>query len=133
MTTPTDMQEKQLRQMKIQTAFIVGIFLVIAAVGIFTVLQFAAMRSAVDGLGQTVQSVDPGTLERAVHSFSDAADQFGKLDMEELNETVSSLRSAAEQLKGMDMEKLNEMLGTLESAASKLQSAVSAIAAIFGR
>ena len=82
-------------------------------------------------LRQNLQNLDPDALNRAVESFSDAAEQFRKIDMETLNDAVAALDSAAGKLKDVDVDSLNALVEALENTASKLQNAVDGITDFF--
>lgn len=143
-----DVQEKQLRLMRLQTVLLAAILVLLAVAGLFLMKQ-------VNDLSAVVAQVDMDSINRAIAGLETAAGSLSQLDAQMLNETVAALRMAAGNLGAVDMGSLNqavdalsgaavtlkdldiasfnELIASLETAAKNLEKTTSGIAGIFGR
>lgn len=113
-----DTQSRQLKLLRVQTALIGGIFLLLLAALVFLAVQFAALGEALDMVETQLQSLE---LEETVEALTTAAETMGEVDMAALNEAVASLDAAAENLGAVDMKQLNSAVLALKGAATNLQ------------
>ncbi len=145
----------QTKYMKVQTALLAAILLLILACVLFVVTQFGSLHRSVTALEKGVQRIDVAEINAAVASMKEAANSLNAVDISSLNDTVVSLKDAAENLKSVDIEtlnravaslreaadtlkeldteSLNSLVGSLETVASRLESAVNAVGGIFRR
>lgn len=93
------------------------VLLVVVLVGVLLTAQFASVSRCVDVIGQDVQKIDMDALNGAVESFTEAAEQFSSIDMEEVNRAVAALQQTAQSL---DMEEFNRTVAVLQTAAENL-------------
>ena len=111
--------EKTVRLLRALVALNTCVLLVVVLVGVLLTAQFTAVRSCVDVIEKDVQKIDMDALNGAVDSFTEAAEQFSSIDMEEVNRAVAALQQAAE---GLDMEEFNRTVAALQTAAEHLGS-----------
>lgn len=104
-----DIQRRQLQMMRLQTIMTAAILVIALIVGVFVIVQFSSMKSCIDTITQKAQTIDSETL----------------------NEAIDSLREVAENLSGVDTEKLNEFISALNSTAEKFQGTIGAITGFF--
>lgn len=144
-------QATQLKWIKLQTAMIAGILVLLLAVGAFLGLQVNAVMKQVNALdlakinatvaslqatAADLENVDMAVINEAVSSLKDAAKNLSQTDISAINEGIRSLSSAAENLQTLDVDQLNELIKTLETVAGQMEqttSALSAVTKIFGR
>ena len=80
-----DIQEKQLRLMRLQTVLLAAILVLLAVAGLFLMKQ-------VNDLSAVVAQVDMDSINRAIAGLETAAGSLSQLDAQMLNETVAALR-----------------------------------------
>ena len=142
------MQEKQLRQMRLQTLLLAAILILLAATAVFLTGQIrdvGAMIQALDmeeinsaitamtAAAEDLSNVDVEALNAAIAALSGAAENLTAVDMQVLNQAIASLSGAAENLQGLDIETLNQLVASLETVAANLERTSKAITGIFGR
>lgn len=145
----SDVQTRQLKLMRVQTALMGAIFLLLLAALVFLAVQFAALGeamalvetqlqslaleetvAALTEAAETLGGVDMAALNGAVASLDAAAENLGAVDMRQLNDAVLALKGAAENLQDVDVESLNTLVSALETVATKLEGAVNALSNI---
>ena len=85
---------------KIQTALVAVLVLLLVVGGIFAAVQVNKAMRVVDGL-------DMDKINAAVQSLSNIAAELEKLDMEGVGKTVEALRGAAQKLAEADIDAVN--------------------------
>lgn len=133
---------------KIQTALVAMLVLLLVAGGIFAAVQVNKAMRVVDGL-------DMEQINAAVESLSNTAAELEKLDMEGVGKTVEALRGAAQKLaeadidavndgiealtdaagnlQNLDIEKLNDLIAALEKTAAQMEKTSAAFGKLFGK
>ena len=147
--------KKQVRLLRVQTALIAILLVIVLLAGLFLALKFREVSSVVDTVRRELETVDFEAINNAADSFAEAAEKLDELDMDgfdktvdslraaadkigsvdagELNEAVAALKAAAENLSDIDIASLNSLVEALDGTATKLSTAVNAIGGIFGR
>lgn len=153
--TSVKLQKKQLGLLRLQTALIAILLVIVLLAGLFIAVKFREVSSVVDTVKYELENVDFEAVNGAADSLAEAAKKLDELDMEgfgktvealrgaaekigsvdadELNDAVAALKAAAEKLSDIDMTSLNSLVEALDGTATKLSTAVSAIGGIFGR
>lgn len=133
---------------KIQTALVAVLVLLLVVGGIFAAVQVKKAMRVVDGL-------DMDKINAAVQSLSNIAAELEKLDMEGVGKTVEALRGAAQKLadadidavndgiealtdaagnlQNLDIEKLNDLIAALEKTAAQMEKTSAAFGKLFGK
>lgn len=133
---------------KIQTALVAVLVLLLVVGGIFAAVQVKKAMRVVDGL-------DMDKINAAVQSLSNIAAELEKLDMEGVGKTVEALRGAAQNLaeadidavndgiealtdaagnlQNLDIEKLNDLIAALEKTAAQMEKTSAAFGKLFGK
>ena len=133
---------------KIQTALVAVLVLLLVVGGIFAAVQVNKAMRVVDGL-------DMDKINAAVQSLSNIASELEKLDMEGVGKTVEALRGAAQKLaeadidavndgiealtdaagnlQNLDIEKLNDLIAALEKTAAQMEKTSAAFGKLFGK
>ena len=133
---------------KIQTALVAVLVLLLVVGGIFAAVQVKKAVRVVDGL-------DMEQINAAVQSLSNIAAELEKLDMEGVGKTVEALRGAAQKLaeadidavndgiealtdaagnlQNLDIEKLNDLIAALEKTAAQMEKTSAAFGKLFGK
>ena len=133
---------------KIQTALVAVLVLLLVVGGIFAAVQVYKAMRVVDGL-------DMDKINAAVQSLSNTAAELEKLDMEGVGKTVEALRGAAQKLaeadidavndgiealtdaagnlQNLDIEKLNDLIAALEKTAAQMEKTSAAFGKLFGK
>ena len=123
---------------KIQTALVAVLVLLLVVGGIFAAVQVNKAMRVVDGL-------DMDKINAAVQSLSNTAAELEKLDMEGVGKTVEALRGAAQKLAEADIdavndgiealtdEKLNDLIAALEKTAAQMEKTSAAFGKLFGK
>ena len=122
MQTDTNIAEKQLKLLRMQTIMTACILAIVLIAGIFAVKEFASLRSGMDMIEQKIETLDVETLNDAIGAFTDAAEQFNSINMDEFNGTVESLQAAAENFGSVNMERFNGTVESLQTAAENFGS-----------
>ena len=104
-----DLQEKQLKLMRLQTILLVCILVILLAAGLFLVKQ-------IQNLNAVVAQVDIQSINNTIAELETAAAGLSELDAEVLNETVAALKIAAGNLGNVDMGSLNQAVDALSEA-----------------
>ena len=143
-----DLQEKQLKLLRLQTVLLVCILVILLAAGLFLVKQvmdLSAMVSRVDmeAINRTIadletaakglSQLDAEVLNETVAALKIAAGNLGDVNMGSLNDAVEALSGAADTLKELDIRHFNELIVSLETTAKNLEKTTSGFAGIFGR
>jgi len=143
-----ELQEKQLKLMRLQTILLVCILVLLLAAGLFLVKQVTQLgtvvaRVDIDAINRTIAELetaaanlgelDAEVLDQTVEALKAAAENLGAVDMDSLNLAIASLSGAAENLKELDIASFNSLITSLETASANLEKATSGIAGIFGR
>ncbi len=113
-------QERQLTLMRVQTALLALILVILLAAGVFVAREISELQSVMDVIEQDVKALDMDAMNDAVSALTDAAKQFSFVDMDALNGAVRSLTEAADQLSSVDANTLNETVTALRDAAKML-------------
>lgn len=133
---------------KIQTALVAVLVLLLVVGSIFAAVQVNKAMRVVDGL-------DMKQINAAVQSLSNIAAELEKLDMEGVGKTVEALRGAAQKLaeadidavndgiealtdaagnlQNLDIEKLNDLIAALEKTAAQMEKTSAAFGKLFGK
>ena len=133
---------------KIQTALVAVLVLLLVVGGIFVAVHVNKAMRVVDGL-------DMEQINAAVQSLSSIAAELEKLDMEGVGKTVEALRGAAQKLaeadidavndgiealtdaagnlQNLDIEKLNDLIAALEKTAAQMEKTSAAFGKLFGK
>lgn len=133
---------------KIQTALVAVLALLVVVGGIFAAVQVNKAMHVVDGL-------DMEQINAAVQSLGNIAAELEKLDMEGVGKTVEALRGAAQKLaeadidavndgiealtdaagnlQNLDIEKLNDLIAALEKTAAQMEKTSAAFGKLFGK
>lgn len=140
--------EKQFKLMKLQTALMAGILVLLLAVGCFVVYQVNNIMNMVnavdlDKVNATVASLqstaaeleklDMEQISAAVESLKGAAETLSKTDIGAINEGIQSLTDAAGNLSGLDIQQINELISSLETVAAQMEKTTSAFSKLFGK
>ena len=102
---------QKLKQMKVQTALLACILIVVIVVSAFVVIQFVSMRNGMDELKENLQNIDTQAI----------------------NDAIASLESAADNLKDVDIDSLNSLIESLNTTSERMEAAGNAISGLFGR
>ena len=106
-------EEKQLRLMRLQTAMLVLILLLIAALVFFVI-------GKVNTVVAMVQQVDVQQINDTVLSLKNAADNLGNVDMDSLNAAIGSLSDTAGQISRLDFQKLSDFMDSLDTLGEQM-------------
>lgn len=113
-------QKKQLTHLRLQTLFMgltLGIILVAA---IFMLGTARTLGQTVNNLQRAVNDLDMESVNEAITTLTETAENVNTIDMTVLNGTISSLEDAASTLSGFDMTTFNETIAALQGAADNL-------------
>ena len=108
-------EEKQLFLMKLQTAMIGLILILILAAVIF-------LAGRVNEVMETVRQVDISQVNKAVGSLKEAAETLSQVDMNALNSGIQDLSGAAEDLSQLDFQKLTRFMDSLEDLSTQMDA-----------
>lgn len=143
-----NIQEQQLKLMKVQTGILACMLALVLAVGIFVTVQVASVMNQLSNLSpeklnttigmlqevaEELNKLDMDTINEAVAALKDAGQTLAKLDIDALNDAIASLSGAGEKLQEIDIGKLNELLGSLEAVVAQMERTVGAFSRLFGR
>lgn len=143
-----NVQETQLKLMKLQTGMIAGILVILLVVGVFLMVQVNTVMQQVrsldlDKINATVASlqqtaaelekVDMEAINGAVTSLKGAAENLSNVDIKAINEGIQALTEAAGNLQGLDIEEMNGLIKSLETVAGQMEKTTSAFAKLFGK
>lgn len=153
--TEKTVQQRQLSLMRVQSALLAAILVILLLAGIFLAGKISELQSVMDVIEQDVKALDMDALNDAVAALTEAADQLAAVDVGRLNDTVAALKDAAKTLSEIDMKginkavtslteaanhlkdvdigSLNSLVQSLETVASKLQKATDSISGLFKR
>ena len=120
-----EFEKRQLRLLRVQTAVLMCILVLLVAGGIFLTVQLADLGDCLALVERQLQGVDMDEVNRAVGALTGAAQELGNVDMDALNQAVAALAGAAENLQDLDFEALNTLVKTLETVASRLERVTS--------
>ena len=144
----TDVQDKQLRLMRLQTVLLAAILVLLVVTGLFLMKQINDLSAVVaqvdmesinrniaelETAAGSLSQLDAQVLNETVAALKIAAGNLGAVDMGSLNQAVDALSGAADTLKDLDIASFNELIASLETAAKNLEKTTSGIAGIFGR
>lgn len=83
------MNENEMQKyLRWQTRLLCAILAVVILIGVFTCVSFGRMA-------KQMKAIDPQTIQGAVSSLKEAADNLQSLDMDKLNELIASLQQVA--------------------------------------
>ncbi|MBR6407974.1 MAG: hypothetical protein IKS19_05295 [Clostridia bacterium] len=120
MHNQTGARDEKLLHMRIQTALLGCILLIILAVGVFAAVEFSTVHRSLALIETDVRNVEVDQINEAVEALTAAANKLTEADVETLNETAASLRDAANMLAGLDTDGINDAVRALTEAANKL-------------
>ena len=135
MQTTEELSKKMLTHQRIQTAVLIGIFILVLIGLILLLSQFGTINNCLTMIETDLQAVDMDTVNSAVANISALTDHLSELDISSLETAVGSLKDAAENLSKVDISNLNKLVESVQSTAAKLESvsaALSKITSIFG-
>ena len=85
METNEKIARKQLRQMRMLTIMMAILLALFLAAGFLLAKEFRSIQNCISLIEQDVQTVDMNSLNSAVDAFTDAANQFNKIDWMQVN------------------------------------------------
>lgn len=130
---------------KIQTAMLAVLLVLLAAGGIFAAVQVnRAMQlvNAVDmnrvntvvaSLQEIAADLDMENVGKTVETLQGAAKGLADLDMDAVNDGIQALTEAAENLQSLDVEQLNDLIASLEQTAAQMEKTTAAFGRLFGK
>lgn len=139
------LQEKQLKQMHIQTAILAVMLALIVAVGAIVVFVAGSITRQVKQIDmgkinemivsmETVTSqLDDVDLSAAAKALQEAAGTLGEADISAITDGIKALAGAADNLQGLDMERLNELIASMEQVTAQMEKTTAVFAKFFGR
>lgn len=117
-------EQKQLMMMKLQTAMIGLILLLILIFVLFLTVR-------VNDVMAILEQVDPVRLNQTAGSLKSAADQMAGMDVEALNAAISNIADAAGKLGDLDTQKLNSFMESLETLGTQMDRVSEVLKGLF--
>ena len=137
--------DRLLRLVKIQTAMLAVLLVLLAVGGIFAAVQVnRAMQlvNAVDmnrvntvvaSLQEIAADLDMENVGKTVEALQGAAKGLADLDMDAVNDGIQALTEAAENLQSLDVEQLNDLIASLEQTAAQMEKTTAVFGRLFGK
>ena len=112
--------DPRMKLMKMQTAILAAILVILLIAGIFVAAEFSTIHRSISTLQTEVESLEMDSVNDAVAALTEAAENLAAVDVSTLNETAVSLREAADTLALIDTDTLNSTAASLKEAANNL-------------
>ena len=115
---------------KIQTALVAVLVLLLVVGGIFAAVQ---VNKALSNIAAELEKLDMEGVGKTVEALRGAAQKLAEADIDAVNDGIEALTDAAGNLQNLDIEKLNDLIAALEKTAAQMEKTSAAFGKLFGK
>ena len=112
---------------KIQTALVAVLVLLLVVGGIFAAVQ------SLSNIAAELEKLDMEGVGKTVEALRGAAQKLAEADIDAVNDGIEALTDAAGNLQNLDIEKLNDLIAALEKTAAQMEKTSAAFGKLFGK